>query len=135
MKVYSYRMLEQDTFNHPERGEDFDAAKDLIHLGQLDGREWYSYNPATVTLVKQNDEKYEFREYDPKVEDDKKILDSVVKKLTYTSALIVSTKQSIFEGGDLFDVLHGLSTGDKYTKDTIKAAFDKIEQDLENLGF
>lgn len=135
MKVFSQKMLEMDVYVQPERLEEFDASKDYIHLGNYEGRDYYSINPETVVLQEQTDDKYDIKEYDPSKKDDKAVLDSLKNKLQHTRELIIYTKQSVFADMDMFDMFYGLANNDKYVKQKINEVFAKIEADLANLGF
>jgi hypothetical protein len=134
MKVFSQKMVEMDVYVQAERLEAFDAAKDYIHLGSYDGRDYFSYNPETVVLQKQ-DEKYDVKEYSPTKKDDKATLADLRTKLDYTRNLTANLKAELFSSMDLFDVLSGLSTNDKYVKDAISEIIEKIDAEFKNLGF
>lgn len=109
MKIYSYKQLAMDTWNHEERSEEYQPG-DHLHLGTVDGREFFSYNPETVTLA-ENDEKFEVTVYSSNKKD-VAFLTSIRDQLTVIRQEVHLAKQKIYDNNDLFDILVGLSAND-----------------------
>ena len=133
MKVYSYKQEVMDTFNHPEFLEGY-TPEHHVHLGDADGRSYYSYDPEFVKLA-DNDEKYDVKVHDSKKKADKEQLAAVVNSLHFLRQLIITKKAALFESNDMFDVLAGIANQDKYTLDKIKSIQKDVEDTLTNYGF
>lgn len=133
MKVYSYKQEAMDTYNHPELLEGYQP-EHHVHLGDSAGREYFSFDPDFVKLA-ENDEKYDVKIYDIKKKADKEHLNSVYNNLHFLRQQIVAKKAQLFETVDMFDVISGLATQDKYVLDKIKSVQKSVDEVLEKYGF
>jgi hypothetical protein len=134
MKVYSYKQAVMDTYNHPEFLEGF-TPEHHVHLGDADGRSYYSFDSDFVKLAENDEEKYDVKVYDSKKKADKEHLASVVNSLHFLRQVIIVKKAALFDTIDMFDVLSGIAEQDKYVLDKIKTVKKDVEDTLANYGF
>jgi hypothetical protein len=133
MKVYSIKQEVMDIYVEPVRGEGFQP-EHLVQLGDADGRTYWSYDPAHVTLS-ENDEKYDQKIYDPTDTEDKAHLASVINKLHFLRQILIAKKASLFENLDMFDVFAGIVEQDINITNAVIAVKTEVDQILENYGF
>lgn len=134
MKVYSYNQTVMDTFNHPEFLEGY-TPEHHVHLGEADGRTFYSYDPEFVKLAENDEEKYAVKEYDSSKKADKAELAAVANKLHFLRQVIIGKKAALFDAVDMFDVLSGIAEQDKYILNKIKSVKQDVEDTLSSYGF
>jgi len=134
MKVYSYKQAVMDTYNHPELLEG-STPEHHVHLGDADGRSYFSYDPEFVKLAENDAEKYDVKEYDVKKKADREHLAEVKNKLHFLRQVLITKKAAIYNELDPFDVVAGLAEQDKYVLDKIKAVKKDVDDTLTNYGF
>ena len=133
MKVYRIKQEVMDVYQEPNRLEGYQS-EHHVHLGDYNGYTYFSYDTEYVTL-NENDEKYEQKEYDPNVAEDKAELDSVKNHLHYLIQQIISAKAQLFETIDVFDVITGIVEQDKYILDKVKEIKSSVDSIYTNYGF
>lgn len=134
MKVYSYKQAVMDTYNHPELLEGY-TPEHHVHLGDANGRSYFSYNPEFVKLLENDAEKYDVKVYDNKKKADREELASVINSLHFLRQLLIVKKAALFETIDMFDVISGIASQDKYVLEKIKAIQKDVDETLSNYGF
>ena len=122
-----------DVYQEPIKLEGYQP-EHHVHLGEYDGYTYFSYDSEFVTLC-DNDEKYEQKEYDPKVSSDKAELNSVKNHLHYLRQQIITAKAQLFETIDVFDVITGIVEQDKYILDKVKEIKSNVDTIYTNYGF
>lgn len=132
MKVFSYLRNPGLDYQNEERLEGFETDKHWKHLGDYDNREFFSFDPEFVVLQDQ-DEAFDVKVYDSK--DDADELFSLRTKLPYLRQDLQDIKAKMFAEIDLFDVLMGLASKDKYIIDKLSKLQKEHEEYLKNLGF
>lgn len=133
MKIYSYKQEAMDLWNQEDRLEAFQP-EDYVHLGDFEGRQYFSFNPETVTLA-ENDEKYDVKVYDTKKKADKEELDFIKTRLTFLKQEVISKKSELFTDLDLFDVLLGIASQDKYIIEKITSLQSDVDSVYKKYGF
>jgi hypothetical protein len=133
MKVYSYLKAPMTDWVQEQHNEGFEP-KHLKHLGDVEDRVYFSYDPEFVTVPEQ-DEKYEVKFYDISDSEDKAHLDSIKDKLTLVRQDSLDLKSKLFAKMDLFDLLTGLATSDKYVIEQLAELKKEHEDYLKALGF
>ena len=132
MKVYSYKAGPIEGFSLPEFLEGYQPEMH-VHLGTWEGREYFSYDPEFVKV--QDAESAEYKFFDTKKKDDKEFLNSIVNNLHFMRQQIVTKKAELFQDIDMFDVISGLASQDKYVLEKIKTAQKSVDEILKNYGF
>lgn len=134
MKVLSYLKGPTDAWIPQEHAEGFVAASHWKHLGDCEDREYFSFDPEFVTVAEQ-DEKFGVKVYDPKNKEDKAHLDSLHSKLSFLRQDLVDIKAQLFTETDLFDLIVGLASQDKYIIKKINELKTVYSEHLTSLGF
>ena len=132
MKVLSYKREPGLEYANEERLEGFDASKHWKHLGDYNGREYFSFDPEFVKLADQ-DEAIEFKVHDGK--DDVDFLNSLQNKLPYLQQELQDIKAKMFRELDLFDILTGIAAKDKYVIGKLDELKKEHDEYLKKLGF
>lgn len=134
MKVYSYKQAVMDTFNHPELLEGYQPDHH-VHLGDYDGRSYFAHDPEFVKLAENDAELFDVKVYDNKKKADREELSKVVNNLHFLRQLLIAKKAALFETIDMFDVISGIASQDKYVLDKIKTVQKDVDDTLSNYGF
>lgn len=132
-KVFSYLKGNMTNWVAETHSEEF-TVDDYIHLGEDDSRDYYSFNPATVTLAEQ-DEKFDVKVYDASNKDDQAELLAAQPKLAFLRQQSLDIKGKLFAEYDIFEVLTGLANQDKYVIKHLADLKEKHAAYLKNLGF
>lgn len=122
-----------DVYQEPIRLEGYQS-EHHVHLGDYDGYTYFSYNDDYVTL-NENDEKYQQKQYNPAAPEDKAELETVKNHLHYLRQQIITAKANLFETIDVFDVVAGIVTQDKYILDKVKEIKNNVDSIYINYGF
>ena len=112
--------------------ESYDSKTSYKFLGEFDGKEFYSFDPAAVELA-DNSERFQVKVYDTAVEQDAEYLQHIKNKLWVVQQETQDIKSKL--DMDIFTILTNLAVGDKYTIDTLTALKKEHDDYLSNLGF
>jgi hypothetical protein len=134
MKVLSYLKGPTDSWIPQEHAEGFVSTSHWRHLGDFEDREYFSFDPEFVTVAEQ-DEKFAVKVYDPTNKEDKAHLDSLHSKLSFLRQDLVDIKAQLFTETDLFDLIVGLASQDKYIIKKINELKTVYSEHLTSLGF
>lgn len=132
MKVFSYLKNPQLDYVNEERLEGFETSIHWKHLGDWNNREYFSFDPAFVKLQEQ-DEAFDVKVYDS--EKDAEVLTGLRNKLPYLKQELQDIKTKMFAELDLFDLLIGIASKDKYVIEQLATLQKEHEDYLKNLGF
>jgi hypothetical protein len=132
MKVFSYKKNASLDYVNEIRLEGFETSLHWKHLGEWDNREYFSFDPEFVTLQDQAEE-FDVKVYDPKKDEDH--LDSIKNKLAYLQQELQDIKAKMFRELDLFDILTGIVSKDKYVIEKLEELKKEHDTYLKSLGF
>lgn len=132
MKVFSYVRNANIDYVNEERLEGFDAALHWKHLGDWDGREYFSFDPEFVKLQDQAEE-FAVKVYDPKKDEEE--LTAVKSRLPYLQQELQDIKAKMFRELDLFDILTAIASKDKYVITKLEELKKEHDEYLKGLGF
>lgn len=132
MKVFSYKKNASLDYVNEIRLEGFETSLHWKHLGEWDNREYFSFDPEFVKLQDQAEE-FDVKVYDPKKDEDH--LDSIKNKLAYLQQELQDIKAKMFRELDLFDILTGIVSKDKYVIEKLEELKKEHDTYLKSLGF
>jgi hypothetical protein len=132
MKVFSYAKNPGIDYVNEERLEGFDASLHWKHLGDWNNREYFSFDPKFVKLQDQ-DEAFDVVVYDAAKDEDH--LDSIKNKLPYLQQELQDIKSKMFRELDVFDILTGIVSKDKYVIGKLEELKKEHDDYLKSLGF
>lgn len=132
MKVFSYVKNPTLDYVNEERLEGFDASLHWKHLGEVDGREYFSFDPEFVKLQDQAEE-FDVKVYDADKDADE--LASVRTKLAYLQQELQDIKAKMFRELDIFDILTAIVSKDKYVTKKLEDLKKEHDDYLKGLGF
>lgn len=132
MKIFSRIEENLEGYNEPLFLESYDSKTSYKFLGEFDGKEFYSFDPAAVELA-DNSERFQVKVYDTAVEQDAEYLQHIKNKLWVVQQETQDIKSKL--DMDIFTILTNLAVGDKYTIDTLTALKKEHDDYLSNLGF
>lgn len=132
MKVFSYKKNASLDYVNEIRLEGFETSLHWKHLGEWDNREYFSFDPEFVKLQDQAEE-FDVKVYDSKKDEDH--LDSIKNKLAYLQQELQDIKAKMFRELDLFDILTGIVSKDKYVIEKLEELKKEHDTYLKSLGF
>lgn len=107
------------------------ADGDHWHLGDADGRHYFSYNPATVTL--QDNPNHDQKVHD--TDEEKAALANVLPKLVYLQFKLQEMRLQFLSQYDEFTKLHALVNGTASFKAAVNSKQTEINNYIQSLGF
>lgn len=132
MKVFSYVKNPTLEYKHEERLEGFDASLHWKHLGDWDGRMYFSFDPEFVKLQDQAEE-FDLKVYDAEKDADE--LTAIKPKLAYLQQELQDIKAKMFRELDIFDILTGIVSKDKYIIEKLEELKKEHNDFLKGRGF
>lgn len=132
MKVFSYAKNPSLEYVNEERLEGFDANLHWKHLGDVDNRSYFSFDPEFVKLQDQAEE-FDVKVYDAEKDADE--LHAVKSRLPFLQQELQDIKAKMFRELDIFDILTAIVSKDKYVVKKLEDLKKEHDDFLKNLGF